>query len=94
MAGQTPILQTTALGAGRNKLFIRGIADSSFNGATESTASLYLDDVQIAFAGPDPGLKLYDIGEIEIAEGPQGALHGSWSIGGIVRLISIPVNDR
>ncbi|MEJ8629193.1 TonB-dependent receptor plug domain-containing protein [Sphingomonas sp. I4] len=77
VAGQTPILQTTALGPGRNKLFIRGIADSSFNGATESTASLYLDEVQIAFAGPDPGLKLYDIGEVEIAEGPQGALHGS-----------------
>lgn len=95
VAGQTPILQTTALGPGRNKLFIRGIADSSFNGATESTASLYLDDVQIAFAGPDPGLKLYDIGEVEIAEGPQGALHGSGAIGGIVRLTSNPVSlDR
>ncbi|WP_343527166.1 TonB-dependent receptor [Sphingomonas sp.] len=91
VAAQTPILQTTALGPGRNKLFIRGIADSSFNGATEATASLYLDDVQIAFAGPDPGLKLYDIGEIEIAEGPQGALHGSGAIGGIVRLTSNPV---
>ncbi|WP_347091056.1 TonB-dependent receptor [Sphingomonas parapaucimobilis] len=92
VAGQTPILQTTALGPGRNKLFIRGIADSSFNGATESTASLYLDEVQIAFAGPDPGLKLYDIGEVEIAEGPQGALHGSGAIGGIVRLTSNPVS--
>ena len=92
VAGQTPILQTTALGPGRNKLFIRGIADSSFNGATESTASLYLDEVQIAFAGPDPGLKLYDIGEVEIAEGPQGALHGSGAIGGIIRLTSNPVS--
>ncbi|WP_061780599.1 TonB-dependent receptor [Sphingomonas sanguinis] len=95
VAAHTPILQTTALGPGRNKLFIRGIADSSFNGATESTASLYLDDVQIAFAGPDPGLKLYDIGEVEIAEGPQGALHGSGAIGGIIRLTSNPVSlDR
>ncbi|WP_455156046.1 TonB-dependent receptor [Sphingomonas zeae] len=85
-------VQTTALGPGRNKLFIRGIADSSFNGATESTASLYLDDVQIAFAGPDPGLKLYDIAEVEIAEGPQGALHGSGAIGGIIRLTSHPVS--
>ncbi len=92
VASQTPILQTTALGPGRNKLFIRGIADSSFNGATESTASLYLDEVQIAFAGPDPGLKLYDIGQVEIAEGPQGALHGSGAIGGIIRLTSNPVS--
>lgn len=92
VAGQTPILQTTALGPGRNKLFIRGIADSSFNGATESTASLYLDEVQIAFAGPDPGLKLYDVGDVEIAEGPQGALHGSGAIGGIIRLTSNPVS--
>ncbi len=48
--------------------------------------------MQIAFAGPDPGLKLYDIGEVEIAEGPQGALHGSGAIGGIVRLTSNPVS--
>ena len=34
LAQVTPVLQTTDLGPGRDKVFVRGIADSSFNGAT------------------------------------------------------------
>lgn len=81
-----PILQSTDLGAGRNKLFIRGIADSSFAGPTRSTASVYFGDVQLGYNGADPNLNLYDIASIEILEGPQGALYGAGSIGGIIRL--------
>ena len=86
LADQVPVMQSTQLGPGRNKVFIRGIADSSFNGAAQSTASIYLDDVQIGFSGPDPGLKLYDVDEIAVLEGPQGTLYGSGAIGGIVRV--------
>ena len=32
LVDQVPILSSTHLGSGRNKLFIRGLADSSFNG--------------------------------------------------------------
>ena len=88
LADQVPVMQSTQLGPGRNKVFIRGIADSSFNGAAQSTASVYLDDVQIGFSGPDPGLKLYDIAEIAVLEGPQGTLYGSGAIGGIIRVTS------
>ena len=45
VARNTPVLQNTEFGMGRNKIFIRGVADSSFNGATQSTASLYFDEV-------------------------------------------------
>ena len=83
----TPILQGTALGAGRNKLFIRGVADSSFTGPTQSTANVYFGDVPVAYNGPDPGLNLYDMDEVEVLEGPQGTLYGAGAIGGIVRLV-------
>ena len=86
----TPVLQTTEYGPGRNKIFIRGIADSSFNGATQSTASVYLGDVQLGYSGADASLRLYDMASVEVMEGPQGTLYGSGSIGGIVRLDPAP----
>ncbi|MCP3733569.1 TonB-dependent receptor [Sphingomonas sp. RP10(2022)] len=88
LARQLPILQSTQLGPGRNKVFIRGIADSSFNGTTQSTASVYLDDVQLNASGPDPGLRLYDMRTVEVMEGPQGTLYGAGAIGGVLRLTS------
>ena len=94
IAGQLPILQSTQLGLGRNKVFIRGIADSSFNGTTQSTASVYLDDVQLNASGPDPALRLYDMQAVEILEGPQGTLYGAGAIGGVLRLTTrAPVMD-
>lgn len=94
IAGQLPILQSTQLGLGRNKVFIRGIADSSFNGTTQSTASVYLDDVQLNASGPDPALRLYDMQAVEILEGPQGTLYGAGAIGGLLRLTTrAPVLD-
>ncbi len=83
----TPILQGTALGAGRNKLFIRGVADSSFTGPTQSTANVYFGEVPVAYNGPDPGLNLYDMDQVEVLEGPQGTLYGAGAIGGIIRLV-------
>ncbi len=86
IARATPVLQTTSFGEGRNKLFVRGIADSSFNGATQSPTSVYFGDAQLGFASPNPSIKLYDIKRIEILEGPQGTLYGAGAIGGIVRI--------
>ncbi len=91
-AHQVPILQSTQLGAGRNKVFIRGIADSSFNGSTQAPTSVYLDDVQLNYSGPEPGLRLYDMASVEVLEGPQGTLYGSGAIGGVIRLTSNPVD--
>ena len=91
VARATPVLQNTELGIGRNKIFIRGIADSSFNGATQSTASLYFDEVPLGYAGPEPSLNLYDMKSVEVLEGPQGTLYGAGAIGGIIRLTPNPV---
>lgn len=82
-----PILQSTGRGVGRDKLFIRGIVDSSFTGPTQSTVGTYLGDVRLGYNGPDPSLNLYDMSRVEILEGPQGTLYGAGSIGGIIRLV-------
>ncbi len=86
VARTLPVLQTTVLGNGRNKIFVRGIADSSFNGAAQSTTGIYFGDVAVGYSGVEPALVTYDIERIEIMEGPQGTLYGSGSIGGIIRL--------
>ncbi|WP_454885323.1 TonB-dependent receptor [Sphingomonas oryzagri] len=83
---QLPILSSTHLGSGRNKLFVRGIADSSFNGPSQGTVGQYLGEARLTYNAPDPDLALYDIADAEVLEGPQGTLYGAGTLGGIVRL--------
>jgi len=80
-------ISSTHLGSGRNKLFIRGIADSSFTGPTQATVGQYLGDIRLSYNAPDPDLRLYDIDSIEVLEGPQGTLYGAGSLGGIIRSV-------
>ncbi|MET1081783.1 MAG: hypothetical protein ABWY12_01825, partial [Burkholderiales bacterium] len=48
---------STHLGSGRNKLFIRGIADSSFTGPTQATVGQYFGDLRLSYNAPDPDLR-------------------------------------
>lgn len=82
-----PTLGATNLGSGRNKFFIRGVSDSSFTGQTQATTGQYLGDVRLNYNAPDPDLNLYDMQRIEVLVGPQGALYGASSLGGIIRLV-------
>ena len=84
---QLPILSATGLGSGRDKLFIRGIADSSFNGTTQSTVAQYWGDARLTYNAPDPNLLPYDVRQVEVIEGPQGTLYGNGAIGGIIRVV-------
>src|SRR3984957_2047942 len=83
-----PTLSSTNLGPGRDKIFIRGVADSSFNGPTQATAGQYLGDVRLNYNAPDPDLNLYDMKRVEVLVGPQGTLYGAGSLGGIIRLVA------
>src|SRR3546814_3797556 len=83
---RTASVSSTHLGPGRNKLFIRGIADSSFTGPTQSTVGQHFGDIRLSYNAPDPDLRPYDIDTVEILEGPPGTFYGSGSLG---RLISV-----
>ena len=87
IAQRIATVSSTYLGSGRNKLFIRGIADSSFTGPTQSTVGQYLGDLRLSYNAPDPDLRLSDMERVEVLEGPQGTLYGSGSLGGIIRLV-------
>ncbi|WP_114952423.1 TonB-dependent receptor domain-containing protein [Sphingosinicella terrae] len=82
-----PMLASTSLGPGRNKIYVRGIADSSFNGPSQSIVGQYLGDVRLTFSAPNPDLHLHDIRRVELLEGPQGTLYGTGSLGGILRFV-------
>ena len=82
-----PAVASTHLGPGRDKIYVRGVADSSFNGPSQSVVGLYLGDVRLTYNAPDPDLALYDMDRVELLEGPQGALYGTGSLGGILRLV-------
>jgi outer membrane receptor protein involved in Fe transport len=90
LASQIPSLTSTHLGPGRNKLFVRGLADSSFNGPTQATVGEYFGEARLNYNGPDPDLRLYDLRSVEVLEGPQGTLHGVGTLGGVIRIQPAP----
>jgi outer membrane receptor protein involved in Fe transport len=81
-------LATTDLGPGRDKLFLRGLSDGPLTGETQATVGAYVDGVRITYNAPDPDLKLVDVDQVEIVRGPQGALYGAGSIGGLVQIVT------
>ena len=84
MAGVT----ITNLGAGRDKILLRGLSDGTFTGRTRSTVGAYLDEAPITYNAPDPDLRLADVAAVEIVRGPQGALYGAGSMAGIYRIVT------
>jgi outer membrane receptor protein involved in Fe transport len=86
IADLSATVDSTRQGTGRNKLFVRGLADSAMNGPLQATVGQYLGDLRLSFGSPDPDLALVDIRRVEVFEGPQGTRFGVGSIGGVVRL--------
>src|SRR3546814_18026614 len=64
-------LSSTHLGAGRNKLFIRGIADSSFTGPPQAPVGQYLGDLRPSYTAPAPDLPPAALANVEVPERPQ-----------------------
>jgi iron complex outermembrane recepter protein len=78
---------STNLGPGRNRHFIRGVADSAFLGPSQATVSMQFDEARLNYSGPDPGLRLLDVERVEILKGPQGPLYGTGALGGVVHVL-------
>jgi outer membrane receptor protein involved in Fe transport len=81
-------LTMTALGPGRNRMFLRGVADSPFNGTSQSTVAVMIDDTRLTYAAPDPDLRLIDVDRVELLKGPQGSLYGTGALGGIYHIVT------
>lgn len=86
IADLSATVDSTRQGVGRNKLFVRGLADSAMNGPLQATVGQYLGDLRLNYGSPDPDLALIDIRRIEVFEGPQGTRFGAGSIGGVLRV--------
>ncbi|MBU3974956.1 MAG: TonB-dependent receptor [Alphaproteobacteria bacterium] len=88
VAARVAGLTVTNLGPGRDKVFIRGMADGPVAGQAQALIGLYLDDVRLTYDAPDPALRLTDIERVEVLRGPQGALYGAGSMGGVVQVVT------
>jgi len=86
IADLSATVDSTRQGLGRNKLFVRGLADSAMNGPLQATVGQYLGDLRLSYGSPDPDLALIDVRRIEVFEGPQGTRFGAGSIGGVLRI--------
>jgi len=87
-ARSVPGLSFTDIGAGRQRLSIRGI-DSKVG---SQVVGYYIGETPIPGSRgtipqtvADP--RLYDIARIEVLRGPQGTLYGSGSMGGTVKIV-------
>jgi iron complex outermembrane receptor protein len=87
LVDRLPGLGSTQLGPGRNRLFLRAIADSSFNGPSQAVVGQYLGTARLNYNAPDPDLRLIDLNTIEVRQGPQGTLYGAGTLGGVIRLL-------
>lgn len=88
VAAETPALSLTNVGQGRNRQFVRGIADSPFNGVAQGVVAIVLDGNRVTYDAPDPDLRLVDIARVEVLKGPQGPLYGTGALGGVYHLVS------
>ena len=78
----------TGQGPGRNRMFLRGVADSPFGGKSQATVAILLDEARLTYVAPDPDIRLVDVERVEVLKGPQGSLYGSGALGGIYRIVT------
>jgi iron complex outermembrane receptor protein len=85
----SPGMTITNLGPARDKILLRGLSDGPFTGEVQSMVGLYLDETRLTYDAPDPDLRLVDIASVEVLRGPQGALYGAGSLGGVVHFVTV-----
>lgn len=89
VAQMTPNLNfTTPQAAGSQiNFFLRGVGLNDFADAQENPVAVYVDDVYKPAMG-GLALQLFDVERIEVLRGPQGALFGRNSTGGVIHYVT------
>ena len=92
IAALSPGVTLSGAADGQRRLFLQGVADSAFNGATPATVAVVLDEARITYAGADPDVRLVDVDRIEVLQGPQGTLYGAGTLAGIYHIVTRPAD--
>ena len=90
----TPNLNYTTPQADSSQVnfFLRGVGLNDFADAQENPVAVYVDDVYKPAMG-GLALQLFDIQRIEVLRGPQGALFGRNSTGGVIHYVTKRPSD-
>ena len=73
--------------------FLRGVGLNDFADAQENPVAVYVDDVYKPAMG-GLSMQLFDIERIEVLRGPQGALFGRNSTGGVIHYVTKRPGDE
>ncbi len=95
LQGQVPNLSVYAARGSNTTLttFIRGVGQADPLWGVDPGVGIYFDDVFIA--RPQGALlEVFDVQRIEVLRGPQGTLYGKNTIGGAVKYVSKPLEDK
>jgi len=89
IAQMTPNLNYTVPQAESSQInfFLRGVGLNDFADAQENPVAVYVDDVYKPAMG-GLALQLFDVERIEVLRGPQGALFGRNSTGGVIHYVT------
>lgn len=89
-----PALSLTADEPGRNTVVYRGISTGTDQYRTDSSVSVYLDEVPMTSISQQVDPYIVDINRLESLPGPQGTLFGSSSQSGTMRIITNKPNHE
>lgn len=83
-----PSVNVVSYGSGSSSVIFRGATIDGGGYVTQSTASVYLDEISITSTGDQPTVRMVDIAQVEALAGPQGTIYGSDSQAGTLRIIT------
>ncbi|MBV8605689.1 MAG: TonB-dependent receptor [Pelomonas sp.] len=95
LQGEVPSLTIYAARGSNTTItaYLRGVGQSDPLWGVDPGVGIYFDDVYVA--RPQGALlDVFDVQRIEVLRGPQGTLYGKNTVGGAIKYVSKPLEDR
>lgn len=93
LEGAVPNLSIHLGDAQNAAVYIRGVGQIDSLAFADPGVGIYIDDVYLGRA-QGAFLDVYDVARIEVLRGPQGTLYGRNTIGGAIKFVSAPLENR